>query len=318
MKKIILLFALVVFTTSSLFAITHGSIIKKNAPLDVVIGSFDGHVFPAGAVVDFKAVTIGGKIWAKVVGTGYELFTNPWSSQVRIYYAPTSTKPFEISQNNAAGYVTVDRATNTTLVNGYYNKYTYDRISVCQDELNAFNATQIWQFYANTPNSGLTGDTQKPLLTSVQLGSQDGTTMPVSCTASDNSGDYFYLISDETNGFYYASLTDDFTITGLDPAISYTLSVVAVDFSGNESVGVTTDINSQENNKISLSQNENSIVINSPEQIRVAELYSINGQQIRSQFSSNTLVTSDLSKGVYVLKVQDIQGGINKFKVIIR
>ena len=142
--------------------------------------------------------------------------------------------------------------------------------------------------------------------------------MPASCTASDNSGDYFYLISDSSNGFYYASFTDNFTITGLDPAKTYTFSVVAVDFSGNESVGITTNVDVLGNNKTTLSQNENSIVINSPEQIGVIELYSINGQQIRSQVSSNTLVTSDLAKGVYVLKVQDIQGGINKFKVIIK
>ncbi len=542
MKKIILLFAFVAFTFSSLFAITHGSIIKKNAPLDVSIGSFDGHIFPASAVVDFRAVTIGGKLWAKAVGTGYQLNTNVWSSQVRIYYTQESTQPYEISQNNvAANYIAVDRATNTTVVTAY-PYYAVTKISVCQDELNTFNQTEIWNFDVNAPNSGLTGDTeiplltsvefgdqdgttmpvsctasdnsgdyfylitdeannfsyasftdnftitglgpgitytfnvvavdfsgnesvgittgviselpnhgsiikkdalldivvdnqwatgggfspdakvnvkavtfagklwaeivgtgytlgankwssqlriytpakheiskdhdpnyitvdtetrttvvkaypfttinqisicqgnnyewfngtelwnydafsvnsgltgdtQKPLLSSVQLGSQDGTTMPVSCTASDNSGDYFYLISDVTNGFYYASLTDDFTVTGLDPAKTYTLSVVAVDFSGNESVGITTNVDELGNNKTTFSQNENSIVINSPEQIGVVELYSINGQQIRSQIFSNTLVTSDLAKGVYVLKVQDIQGGINKFKVIIR
>lgn len=542
MKKIILLFAFVAFTFSGLFAITHGSIIKKNAPLNVAAGSFDGHIFPANAVVDFRAVALGGKLWAKVVGTGYQLNTNPWSSQIRIYYDNDPLrKPHEISKNNDPSYIEVDLATNTTIVTAY-PYLLLSMISVCQDELNTFNQTEIWNFDVNSPNSGLTGDTekplltsvefgdqdgttmpvsctasdnsgdyfyiitdeannfsyasftdnftitglgpgitytfnvvavdfsgnesvgittnvesqlpnhgsiikkdapldiivdnqwatgegfspdakvnvkaitfagklwaeivgtgytlgankwssqlriyvpqkheiskdndpnyitvdtetrttvvtaypftaisqisvcqgnnyewfngteiwnydafsvnsgltgdtQKPLLTSVQLGSQDGTTMSVSCTASDNSGDYFYLISDVVNGFYYASLTDDFTITGLDPAKTYTLSVVAVDFSGNESVGVTTSVYSQDNNKVTLSQNENAIVINSPEQIGAVKLYSINGQQIRSQFFSNTLVTSNLAKGVYVLKVQDIQGGINKFKVIIK
>jgi hypothetical protein len=59
--------------------------------------------------------------------------------------------------------------------------------------------------------------------------------LPITCTASDDSGDYFYLVTDEANNYAYASFTDAFTIGGLKPATNYTLRVVAVDFSGNES-----------------------------------------------------------------------------------
>lgn len=318
MKKIILLFALAAFTSSSLFAVTHGSIIKKNAPLDVVVGHDWNPYFPPGAVVDFKAVTIGGKIWASVVGTGYELYENPWSSQVRIYYTIEASQPFEISQNNVLPkYISVNRPTNTTIVTAY-PYYAVAKISVCQDDDNSFNGTEVWVYDENAPNSGLTGDTEKPVLTSVQIGSQNGTTIPVSCTATDNSGDYFYLITDVANNYYYASLTDNFTLTELDSETTYSFTVYAVDFSGNESVGVINSVEPKNQDKITLSQNENSIVINSSVEIGSIKLYSINGQEILSQVSSNQLVISDIAKGVYVLNVQDIQGKLNKFKVVLK
>ena len=317
MKKNILLFALAVLTSTGLLAVTpHGSLIKKDAPLDVVIDAQwgDGTPFSAGAKVNFKAVTIGGKLWAKIVGDGYTLGPNPWSSQVRIY----TPGLHEISKNNDPNYIEVDRETNTTLVTAY-PYMTINQIAVCQDNNhNYFNGTAIWDYDVYTVNSGLTGDTQIPLLTKREIGIQDGTTLPISCRASDNSGDYFYLITDVANNFYFASFADDFTVTGLDTELTYTLSVVAVDFSGNESVGLTLGLEKEDYNKITLSQNENSIIINSPEQIGAVKLYSINGQQIVSQVSSNKLVTSDLAKGVYLLTVQDIQGEINKFKVVIK
>jgi len=291
----------------------HGSIIKKNAPLDVVIDHSYNLSFPAGATVDFKAVTIGGKLWAKVVGTGYELFSNPWSSQVRIH-TPTL---HEISANNDAGYITVDRGTNTTIVTAYPFT-TINQIAVCQDDDNSFNGTATWDYDVNAPNSGLTSDTEKPVLTKVQIGAQNGTTLLISCKASDNSGDYFYLVTDTANNYSFASFTDDFTITGLTTGINYTLSVKAVDFSGNESTGVTTAINEMDKSRMTLSQNKESIVINSPEIVRSVKLYSINGQLFTFKKSTNTIVTSNLAKGVYILKVQDVQGTVNKFKVAVK
>lgn len=287
----------------------HGSLIKKNAPLDVVIGHDWNPYFPAGAVVDFKAVTIDGRLWASIVGRGYELYTKPWSSQVRIY----TPGLHEISQNNDPNFIEVDRTTNTTIVTAY--PFTsINQIAVCQDDDNSFNGTEIWNYDVNTVNSGLAGDIQKPQLTSVEFGNQNGTIMPMSCRASDNSGDYFYLITDYANNYSFASLTDDFTITGLDPAKTYALSVVAVDFSGNESDGLTSTVDALNNNKITLSQRGNTIVINSLRQLSSVKLYSINGQQITTHISSNMLNTSNLAKGVYVLKVEDIQGEMNQFK----
>jgi len=304
-----------VTVTTSAGTVTHGSIIKKNTPLNVVVDAQwgDGTPFSADAIVDFKAVTIGGKLWAKVVGTGYALGPDPWSSQVRIY----TPDKHEISANNDPNYITVDRGTNTTIVTAY-PFVTINQISVCQDNShNYFNGTEIWDYDVDAPNSGLTGDTQKPVLTKANIGTQLGSLVQVSCSASDNSGDYFYLVTDVANNFSYASFTDDFTVTGLTDGTTYTLSVVAVDFSGNES-GLTTSVKETNKTKITLSQNNESIVVNSPEMLRSVKLYSINGQLITSTTLTNIIVTSNLAKGVYVLKVQDIHGTTNKFKVVVR
>jgi len=230
MKTKILLFALAVFTSTSLFAVTHGSIIKKTAPLDVVIDWGYGTTFPENCTVDYKIVTIGGKLWATVVGEGYTLEGNAWSSQIRLF----SPEKFELDYANAAAYVGFTLYNNTTIVTAYPYA-VFDQIQIVQAQDNAYNGTEIIDYNVNAPNSGLTGDTEKPLLTKADIGTQDGTTIPISCTASDNSGDYFYLVTDVANNFSYASFTDDFTVTGLTEGITYTLSVVAVDFSGNES-----------------------------------------------------------------------------------
>lgn len=240
MKKSILLFsfALAVFTSTNVFAVTHGSIIKKDAPLNVIISNYNPNAeFPAAAKIDFKAVTAGGKLWATVVGTGYELAGNNWSSQVRIY----TPALFEISKSTSPNYITVNQATRTTIVTAYpFTSIT--RMSVSQEDNNDFNGPGIWDYNVNTPNSGLTGDTQKPVLTSAEAGTQAGATLPISCIASDNSGDYFYLVTDPANNYTFASFTDNFVVTGLKPETAYALSVVAIDFSGNESDPIVINI----------------------------------------------------------------------------
>lgn len=233
MKKTFLLFTLAfsVFASGNVFAVTHGSIIKKNAPLDQMISNYNPDaVFPVGAKIDFKAVTAGGKLWAIVVGAGYELSGNNWSSQVRIY----TPALHEISLNNDPNFITVNRETRTTVVNAY-SYAAISQISVSQEDNNDFNGPGIWAYNVSAPNSGLTGDTEKPALTKAEAGTQAGATLPISCTATDNSGDYFYLVTDAANNYTFASFTDNFTITGLKPATAYALSVIAVDFSGNES-----------------------------------------------------------------------------------
>ena len=313
MKKTILLFTLAVYASTSIFAVIHGSIIKKNAPLDVEVDWTHGTTFPSNSTVDYRVVTIGGKLWATVIGKGYSLHTNPWSSQIRLY----SPEKFELDRANAPDNVIDTPYNNTTIVTAYPYS-AFDQISIVQAQNDAYNGTEIIAYNVDAVNSGLTGDDQKPVLTKAEIGTQDGTSLPISCKASDDSGDYFYLVTDIANNYYFVSFTDDFTITGLDPSITYTFSVVAVDFSGNESSGLTTSVKETNKAKIALSQNQESIVVNSPETLRSIKLYSNNGQLITSKTSTNIIVTSGFAKGVYVLKVQDIQGSLNTFKVVLK
>lgn len=315
MKTKILLFSLAVFASTSLFAVTHGSIIKKNVPVNIAIDTrWQTQPFPvATAVLDFKAVTIGGRLWAKVVGTGYELYDKPWGSQIRII----TPSYHEISVNNDGAYVVATPATNTTIVTAY--PFTaINQLSVCQADHDSYYGTETWNFDAEIANSGLTGDTERPILTKANIGTQAGTTVEISCTASDNSGDYFYLVTDVTNNYYYASFDNDFTITNLNAGTTYNLSIVAVDYSGNESVGITTALKETNSAKMSLSQNNELIAINSPEAVKFIKLYSTNGQLIASETSTNTIGTSKLAKGTYVLKAEDIQGVRNTFKVVVK
>ncbi len=82
--KNLLLVVVAVFAAASVSAAPVGSIIKKAVPFPVDVDGV-GTPFPAGAVCDFKAASVNGKLWAKGVGTGYTLAANPWSTQVRIW-----------------------------------------------------------------------------------------------------------------------------------------------------------------------------------------------------------------------------------------
>jgi hypothetical protein len=236
-KSIFLTFLLAAFAGTNLFAVTHGSIIKKNAPLTPEQLPRDAFWTTANVTVDFKAVTINNKVWATFTGKGtYNLANNPWSSQVQLWTG--TAKTFEISINNAADYITVDRTNKTTTVTAYPlkgNEFNFNGFRAVQEDNNNFGWTEIMTYNQAAPNSGLTGDTEKPVLTSAVPGTQAGASLPITCEASDDSGDYFYLVTDASNNYAYASFSDAFTIGGLKAGTSYTLSVIAVDFSGNES-----------------------------------------------------------------------------------
>ena len=219
-------------TVTPLTALTHGSIIKKGVPLDEEIAIHGTGTFPENATVDYKIVTIGGRLWGTIVGTGYELHFQPWSSQIRLYYPGVDM--FELTRYNAPNNVVNNTSTNTTNVTAYPYA-AFNQIRIVQSHWDLYNGTELTDYDVNAPNSGLTGDTEKPLMTSISIGAQDGTTIPIVCTASDNSGDYFYIVTDVDNNFSYVSFTDNFTVTGLTEGITYSLSVTAVDFSGNQS-----------------------------------------------------------------------------------
>ena len=325
----ILLFALAVLTSTSLFAITHGSIIKKNVPLNVEIDRANNPgVFPANATVDYKIVTTGGKLWAKVVGAGYTLHFQPWSSQIRLF-SPTI---YELTKYNAPNNVNVTVTNNipTTIVTEFtYANPAFNQIQIVQSQMDVYNGTTIENYNVDAPNSGLTGDSEKPILTKVNIGTQVGTTIPISCTATDDSGDYFYIVTDVANNFSYVSFTDDFTVTGLTEGITYTLSVLAVDFSGNQSIGLTTAQTIYKADDamggISLSQNpfsKGTLSIKLPEGATQLSIFDITGKAVyQKQVTKNEYLINQSvfkSKGVYVVNVVTTKNSMNKKVIVIK
>jgi hypothetical protein len=199
--------------------------------------------------VDIKVVTVNNKVWATFVGKGnYALAGNGWSSQVQLYTG--AAKSNELSSGSGEGnYIMVDRDAKTMTVTAYPIGAQKDPVETgfngfrpLQEDNNQFGWTDIIPYNQAAPSSGLDGDTEAPVLVSAEAGEQAGASLPITCVASDDSGDYFYLVTDEANNYGYASFTDVFTIGGLKPATSYTLRVVAVDFSGNESEPVIIQI----------------------------------------------------------------------------
>lgn len=315
-------------TVTASNVILHGSIIKKSAPLSEQIDWTHGTTFPENATVDYKIVTIGGKLWAKIVGMGYNLHFQPWSSQIRLYpLASSEDNMWELTKYNAPNNVNYNTGNNTTIVTACsYPNPAFDHIRIVQSQMDAYSGTELTAYNVNAPSSGLTGDTQKPVLTTISVGTQSGTTIPVNCTASDNSGDYFYIVSDVANDFYYVSFTDDFTVTGLTEGVTYTLSVIAVDFSGNESTKLTTSQTSYDAvGGISLSQNpfsKGSLSIKLPEGATQLTIFDIAGKAVyQTQATKNEYLIDQSvfkSNGIYIVNAITTKGSKNQKLIVTK
>lgn len=316
-------------TVTSSAILIHGSIIKRNEPLNEVIDWTNGTTFPDNSTVDYKIVTIGGKLWATIVGTGYNLHFQPWSSQIRLYpLASSEDNMWELTKYNAPNNVVSDLGTNTTIVTACsYPNPEFNQIRIVQSQMDAYSGTVLTDYNVNAPSSGLTGDTQKPLLTAVSIGAQNGTTIPVSCTASDNSGDYFYIVRDVANNFNFVSFTNDFTVTGLTEGVTYTLSVVAVDFSGNQSDGLTTSHTSADDTTggILLSQNPFStgtLSIKLPEGASQLSIFDLTGKTVyQTKVTKNEyLIDQSVLKsgGIYMVNVMTAQGLKNQKLIVTK
>jgi hypothetical protein len=318
-------------TVTSSTEYSHGSIIKRNALLDEVIDWTHGTTFPDNSTVDYKIVTIGGKLWATIVGLGYNLHFQPWSSQIRLYPLPgNDDNMWELTKYNAPNNVNYNTSNNTTIVTACpYPNPAFDHIRIVQSQMDAYSGTALTAYNVNAPNSGLTTDNEKPLLTKAQIGSQDGTTIPVSCTATDNSGDYFYIVADVVNNFYFVSFTDEFAVTGLTEGITYSFNVVAVDFSGNQSVGITTSQSSINadgaTGTIWLSRNPFStgtLTIQLPEDAATLSIVDITGKAIyqtpvaRNEYSIDRSMFK--SEGIYIVNVMTANGIKNQKLVVTK
>lgn len=85
-------------------------------------------------------------------------------------------------------------------------------------------------------------DTEKPVMGTATLVSNDYAQAVVAVSATDNMGIAFYHVLDATNGIdaKYAPVNGNITITGLTPATTYNFTISALDLIGNESDNTAT------------------------------------------------------------------------------
>jgi hypothetical protein len=237
-KNVLLVFLLATFAGTNLFAVTHGSLIKKNVPIVGEAAGYAAFWTGANATVDFKAVTVNNTLWATFVGKGnYNLAGNGWSSQVQLYTGTTKTNEISIASGEV-NYITVSQATKTMTVTAYplaAGEANFNGFRALQEDNNQFGWTEIMAYNQSAPSSGLTDDTERPVLTKVEAGEQVGTSLAVEFGATDNSGDFFYYVNDAANGFATVFFGNTGTLIGLKANTAYNFTVVAIDFSGNES-----------------------------------------------------------------------------------
>jgi hypothetical protein len=221
-----------------------GSLIKKNDPLKTENNEGAGYWATKNATVNWQVVTVSGwdskgdaatLLFSKSVGTGYTLAGQGWSSQIQLYTGATKTNEISVASGEAA-FITVTQAANTMVINGYPLAATeagVNGVRCLQEENNNFGWTDIAPYSQTAPNSGLT-ESEKPVLSDAVLGNPTGTTYPVTITATDNSGDMFYVLRDDANKFAWVLLEKTGVIT-VKAGVNYSIKVTAYDYAGNAS-----------------------------------------------------------------------------------
>ena len=225
MKKtsLFLVAATLCITSGNAYAkVAHGSILKK----DQTVTKIQGEAGPdaAGIQVDFRLVSAGGTTYAQIDGTGYALAANAWSAQIR-YGAQEMQCPVANRVGNLCTWSFADP--NST-----------DAVSAVVEDDNNFFQTPAYAYDKTQVNSPIDGDNAAPVISSVTATADDNSVTLI-LKASDNNTDFFYYVSSAANGLQTVSFGDTCMFTGLMSGTDYEFSVVAIDFSGNESTAQT-------------------------------------------------------------------------------
>lgn len=230
MKKRNLLFVVAIFSgLFSVKALDHGSMKGRALPIYPLRDGKAPDAAVADVTFDYKLVTIGTKTWAWTDWHGKTIAGNAWSSQYRYW---TGGKV----ENNLTG-----RIAGTQQTYGVVNALPAANPSVItflQEENNAFFETADFTYDYTKANSKDDGDTEVPVLAEPVINSQSALSLDLTLSATDNSGDYFYYIVDEANGFVSVSFFDNVKLS-LVAGTQYTFSIYAIDFSGNMSTAKT-------------------------------------------------------------------------------
>lgn len=102
------------------------------------------------------------------------------------------------------------------------------------------------------------------------------------------------------------------------PPANFTSAEMKVDYvrvydrkpTGNETV--------ENQSPIRISQTDGQIIIHSPQSIKAASLYSLDGQLAACIENKNIFYTTGLNKGGYILKVEDAAQNANVFKIMVK
>ena len=228
MKTKKLLFGLIgALLFSNVMALDHGSLIVKNAPLYAQRNGSPAGTPIAGQTVSFKVVTISNKTWAWTQLAGTTIMGEAWSSQLR-WYAPGKT------ENNLTGRVAGTQQTyGQTSVVPATNPCIVTIFQHIPGEW-VFRETNDFSYNYTQQNSADSQDQTAPALADPIIVSQTASSLNLSLSATEASGDYFYYITDEVNNYERVLFLNSATIP-LEIETNYTFTIRAVDFSGNVS-----------------------------------------------------------------------------------
>ncbi len=232
LKKIaVMLFCIPFFAWNANAALTHGSAMGTGLAMYPQHNNLPAGTAVAGLTLDYKAVTIGSKSWAWTNIHGANIGGASYSSQFR-YYTSTYGKTENNLVNRVKGSTT---QTFGSTISSIPASPMY--ISFFQDA-NGFNETDFIPYDKTAKNSQVGGDVTAPTLASATGSNVTVTSVDLTMSASDDSGNLFYYITDGA-GVSEVSFLPTITLTGLTPTTAYTLTITAIDFNGNESTTKT-------------------------------------------------------------------------------
>ena len=204
-------------------------------------GGADHSVLREGYTADYKIVTINSLTWAyvKFNGANANLSGEEWAAQV--FYRKADTT---LDVNGNSGHYNLTQRTGNTVA---YGKMT-------ASEMPGTNPTNLslfgyltnfgqWQYGAtasvgllynvNEQNSKNVNDVTAPVWAfSAEEINKTATNLTLKLSASDESGDMFYYVTDTANDYYEVFFTDTVSIT-LAEGTDYEFIITPVDFSGN-------------------------------------------------------------------------------------
>ena len=230
-------------------AINHGSITGNGLPLFPIRNGATPGDTVNGVTFDFKAVTVGTKMWVWTKLNGKNLAGNNWSSQLRWWYpAKQEYNLYRIADTTQETHSIIG-IPDINFCEPTIPDANRGVITFLQEEdqgeghhsFHIFYETDNFSYNYTQPNSADANDSTPPVLDTPTVVSQTDRQVRLSLSATDSSENFFYYIEDLANNFGEVSFSNE-SVLNLDPDISYHFSIYAIDFSGNQSLSATVSL----------------------------------------------------------------------------